>query len=63
MPDEHEREFLESLGLKIGELLVVGGEESVKRYLTRSDGTLFGPEGHSSKIPYSLVEAVVPDAR
>lgn len=42
-----EREFLAELGLELGEVLTVGGEESVGRYLTRADGTTVGAEAHS----------------
>ncbi len=39
MPLDGEREFLAGLGLQLRELLTVGSEESVRRYLTRADGT------------------------
>jgi methyltransferase (TIGR00027 family) len=44
IPVDGEREFLSQCGLELRELLSVGGEESVKRYLTRADGTQVGAE-------------------
>ena len=42
-----EKEWLAELGLELGELLRIGSEESVRRYLTRADGTTVGAEGHA----------------
>ena len=42
-----EKEFLADLGLELRELLTIGSEESVRRYLTRADGTTVGGEGHA----------------
>ncbi|MCU1335870.1 MAG: hypothetical protein JWO19_1451, partial [Bryobacterales bacterium] len=58
IPDAGEREFLAKLGLELREVLPIGGEESMKRFLTRSDGTPYmslppRPPG------YCLAEAVV----
>jgi hypothetical protein len=39
-PDGAFREFFAEQGLETGELLPVGGQESIQRYLTRPDGTL-----------------------
>lgn len=67
VPDAAEAEFLDKFGLKLRELLPIGGEESLKRYLTRSDGTPFVPipEGprpaQAQRPPYCLAEAVVPE--
>ena len=44
IPVGGEREFLNELGLELQEVLPVGGEESLKRYLTRADGTQVGNE-------------------
>jgi methyltransferase (TIGR00027 family) len=66
LPDEGEREFLDKLGLDLRELLPVGGEESMKRYLTRSDGTPYVPiptpqqQAQARRGGYCLAEAVVP---
>jgi methyltransferase (TIGR00027 family) len=46
IPLDTEREFLASLGLQLREMLTVGSEESVRRYLTRADGTTMGAETH-----------------
>ena len=42
-----ENAFLKPLGLELGELLTLGSEESVGRYLTRADGTTVGAEAHA----------------
>jgi methyltransferase (TIGR00027 family) len=62
LPDAGEREFLAKLGLELREVLPIGTEESMKRYLTRSDGTPYmtlppRPPG------YFLAEAVVPESQ
>jgi methyltransferase (TIGR00027 family) len=44
LPAGGEREFLAELGLELRELLTVGGEESLKRYLTKADGTQVGAQ-------------------
>lgn len=59
LPDSGESEFLAKLGLELRKVLPIGGEESMKRYLTRGDGTPYitlppRPPG------YFLAEAVVP---
>ncbi len=46
IPPDGEQAFLAGVGLELGELLTVGGEESVRRYLTRSDGSTMGSETH-----------------
>ena len=66
IPDTGEVEFLGKCGLELRELLPIGGEESLKRYLTRSDGSPFVPipEGprpaQPQRPPYCLAEAFVP---
>lgn len=44
IPLDTEREFLAGTGLELGEMLTIGGPESVARYLTRPDGTTIGAE-------------------
>lgn len=39
-----EAEFLREFGLEMREVLTIGGEESLERYLTRADGTQVGAE-------------------
>ena len=39
-----EREYLAEFGLDLREAFTIGGEESIKRYLTRADGTQVGAE-------------------
>ena len=66
LPDTNEREFLAKVGLELHALLPVGGEESMKRYLTRSDGTPYIPvpppqqQAPVQRATYCLAEAVVP---
>ena len=66
LPDTNEREFLGKLGLELHALLPVGGEESMKRYLTRSDGTPYisipppQQQAQAQRGGYCLAEAVVP---
>jgi methyltransferase (TIGR00027 family) len=42
-----EQEFLAGLGLQLREMLTIGSEESVRRHLTRADGTTLGAEAHA----------------
>jgi methyltransferase (TIGR00027 family) len=44
LPVDGEREFLREVGLELREALTIGGDESLKRYLTRGDGTQVGAE-------------------
>ena len=66
LPDTGEREFLAKQGLELLQLLPVGGPESMKRYLTRSDGTPYIPvpppqqQAQSQRGGYCLAEAFVP---
>jgi len=66
VPDSGEGEFLSKLGLELREALPLGGEESLKRYLTRSDGTPYIPlpppqqRYQAQRGGYCLAEAFVP---
>ena len=44
LPVGGEREYLGGFGLALREVLAVGGEESIKRYLTKTDGTQLGAQ-------------------
>jgi len=44
LPEDGEREFLREFGLELREAFPVGGEESSKRFLTKSDGTQLGAQ-------------------
>ena len=44
LPVEGEREFLSEFGLELREAFMIGGEDSLKRYLTRADGTQVGAQ-------------------
>jgi methyltransferase (TIGR00027 family) len=68
IPNGNEREYLAKFGLRVCELLPIGGEESQRRYLTRSDGSFYfplpsgmqrPPVGAAANPSYCLAEAVV----
>lgn len=65
-PNDGEKEFLGNLGLELRELLPIGGAESMKRYLTRSDGTPYievppqQQQAQAQRGGYCLAEAAVP---
>ena len=67
LPDMSEAEFLSKLGLEVRELLPIGGPESMKRYLTRSDGTPYieipppQQQRQAQRGGYCLAEAFVPE--
>lgn len=69
MPLDTEREFLAGLGLRLGELLTVGSEDSVKRYLTRADGTTMGVEAYQraevfrKRMQEQMLAAMDPEQR
>jgi methyltransferase (TIGR00027 family) len=44
LPVGGEREFLGEVGLDLREAFTIGGEESLKRYLTKADGTQVGAQ-------------------
>lgn len=50
IPLDAERDFLAGLGLELGEILTIGSEESIARYLTRADGTTIGAEAHEKSL-------------
>ncbi|HEX4052270.1 MAG TPA: SAM-dependent methyltransferase [Steroidobacteraceae bacterium] len=47
IPLGSEKEFLAGLGLQLRSILTIGSEESVRRYLTRTDGSIVGAEAHA----------------
>jgi methyltransferase (TIGR00027 family) len=68
IPNGGEAEFLGKFGLTVSALLPVGGEESRRRYLTRSDGSFYFPlppgvqrptVGAAANPSYCLAEARV----
>src|SRR5262249_22307362 len=44
LPVGGEREFLAGFGLELREAFTIGGEDSLKRYLTKADGTELGAQ-------------------
>jgi methyltransferase (TIGR00027 family) len=50
LPLDAERTFLADVGLELGDMLTVGSKESVRRYLTRRDGTTVGAEAYEQAL-------------
>lgn len=50
LPVGGEREYLGELGLELREAFMIGGEESLKRYVTKADGTQVGAEAMAAAI-------------
>jgi len=46
IPLDTEQQFLSGVGLRLREMLTIGSEESVRRHLTRADGTTMGAAAH-----------------
>ena len=44
IPVDGERTFLSEVGLELREALAIGGEESMARYATKTDGTQIGAQ-------------------
>jgi methyltransferase (TIGR00027 family) len=73
LPLRGEREYLEAFGLEVPEILDVGGEQAIERFLTRGDGTTVGGEAlrrippptsegarrQAEAMAYRIAEAVV----
>lgn len=55
-PFKQEREYIEAFGFEVPEILTVGGQESVKRHLTRADGSQVGGEA-MKRVPQPPTEA------
>jgi methyltransferase (TIGR00027 family) len=53
LPIDGEREFLSECGLELREALMIGGEESIRRYLTRADGTQVGAQAVAAAMAYA----------
>jgi methyltransferase (TIGR00027 family) len=47
VPLDGERAFLSEVGLRLGEMITIGSEQSARRYLARADGTTMGAEAHA----------------
>lgn len=59
-----EREWLSDVGMELRELVTIGSEDSVRRYLTRADGTIVGAEGHAKAeaLRKAALDAAAPAA-
>jgi methyltransferase (TIGR00027 family) len=57
MPDGHEREFFAEVGLETREMSPIFGPESIKKYLTRADGTILGAPSPNAPRPQLSPEA------
>jgi methyltransferase (TIGR00027 family) len=60
LPDNGERGFLRSAGLDASMFLAVGGDQAMKLYATRRDGTTIEIPPFTGRPYYWLTEAVVP---
>lgn len=52
IPLDGEKAFLAGFGLELREMVTIGSEESVRRFLTRSDGTTVGAEVHARALVF-----------
>jgi len=58
-PMGEDRAYIEAFGFDVRDLIVLDGEEAVRRYLTRADGTEVGQEGlaRQPQVPPEMVRA------
>jgi lipopolysaccharide biosynthesis regulator YciM len=56
LPAEGEREFLGELGLDLREAFTIGGEESLKKYLTKADGSQVGAQAMAEAMARMAAE-------
>jgi methyltransferase (TIGR00027 family) len=59
LPVGGEREFLGEFGLDLREILTIGAEESLKRYLTKADGSQLGAEAIAEGMARMAAQAAV----
>jgi O-methyltransferase involved in polyketide biosynthesis len=50
LPVGSEREYLGEVGLELREAFMIGGQESLRRYVTRADGTHVGAEAMAAAM-------------
>src|SRR5688572_5613978 len=60
LPEKAEKKFLNRLGLELRTVVGMNSRETVERYLTRSDGTIFGGYPATDQQSYLILEAAVP---
>jgi methyltransferase (TIGR00027 family) len=60
LPMGGEREFLAELGLELREAFTIGGEESIKRYVTKADGTQVGAQAFADAMARMAQRATPP---
>jgi methyltransferase (TIGR00027 family) len=72
IPARGERDYIESFGFEVSEILIIGSEAAARRYLTRSDGSRVGAgasvtessspraRAQAEAMAYRIAEAVVP---
>jgi methyltransferase (TIGR00027 family) len=58
VPDRTEKEFVESFGLHLHEVLGLTGLDAVAKYLTRADGSIFGSLPAMDQQHYLILKAV-----
>jgi methyltransferase (TIGR00027 family) len=59
LPDQKEEEFLSPLGFQARHIMGMNSHEAVEKYLTRSDGTIFGEMPAADRQAYLILEAVL----
>jgi hypothetical protein len=59
LPDKGEEEFLRGVGLTPRKVLGMNSAESVEKYLTRQDGTIFASFPATEQQGYFILEAEV----
>ena len=57
LPVGGEREFLAGFGLELREAFAIGGEESLKRYVTKADGTQVGAQAFAEAMARMMERA------
>lgn len=69
IPLDGEKEFLAGVGLELRDMITIGSEESVRRHITRADGTALGAEAHARALAYTerirqqMLDKVEPEKR
>src|SRR5262249_7531957 len=59
LPDKGEKEYLTSLGFELKHVMGLNSAEAVEKYLTRSDGSIFGMMPAAAQQGYFILEAAV----
>ncbi len=60
LPDNSEKEFLSNLGWELRKVMGINSAEAVEKYLTRTDGSIFGFFPATAQQAYLILEAALP---